>query len=528
MANLPAARWKTVLAEQIRNRAKWDWLILLLLALLLYLLNLGGVALRDWDESTYAIAARGMYRTGDWLHPTLLGQPYLNKPPLGLWWIASSYTLLGVNEWATRLPLAGFSALAVPLLYGVGRQLGASQERRLPALLAALVYLTLLPVTRHGRLAMLDGTMITWMLGMLFCLLQGRRRALWLVGVGPCFAAMILTKGVLALLLGGILLAFLLWDGQVKLLRHPLLWIGVALGCVPVLLWYLAQADYYGADFWQIHFLNQAFSRAWDNVDQNRGPVWYYLLELLESAWPWLLFLPGGLRLCWQQRHTSWAKLILSGTVLFLVTISLMRTKLPWYVQPLYPWLAMAIGVQLAQIWQGKVKPYPRFWLAFVLLLLLVSGVGTIAAAVTGQPILLGVGGMLSLTLAGAAWCINRQHRQFIPVLLVGMYLALGVFFLSDQWVWELNEAFAVKPVASLIQTHTPAGTIVYTSFDYDRPSLNFYSERRVLALKTGDLTRLWDGQPYLLLNQQTLQSLPSQHYTRLGNAGEFTLIQPH
>ena len=133
---------------------------LLLAALLLFGINLGDLPLRDWDEDTVAQVAREMSDRGDFqglLFPTLGGKPYLNKPPLVHGLIALTYALAGVHEWTTRLPGALLTAVSVPLLYAMGREIF---PRRRSALFSALTYLTLLPVMRHGRLAMLDGAVL--------------------------------------------------------------------------------------------------------------------------------------------------------------------------------------------------------------------------------------------------------------------------------------------------------------------------------------------------------------------------------
>jgi 4-amino-4-deoxy-L-arabinose transferase-like glycosyltransferase len=143
-----------------RSLIEAKWLLgLFVAALILWGVSLGNLPLRDWDEGYYAIVAREIYRTGNWLYPTLQGEPYLLKPPLMDWLIALSYKLWGVREFTTRLPGAFFSACGVPLLYLVGREVFL---QRLPAVFAACVYLTLLPVVRHGRLAMLDGMVVSF------------------------------------------------------------------------------------------------------------------------------------------------------------------------------------------------------------------------------------------------------------------------------------------------------------------------------------------------------------------------------
>ena len=166
----------------MRSLTEAQWLLgFFVAALVLWGICLGDLPLRDWDEGIRALVAREIYRTGNWLYPTLQGSPYLLKPPLMDWLIALSYSVGGVQESTTRLPGALFTACGVPLLYLVAREIFS---QRLPAVFAACVYLTLLPVVRHGRLAMLDGMAVSFFLLLLLCLLKCRQNRRWAVGVG--------------------------------------------------------------------------------------------------------------------------------------------------------------------------------------------------------------------------------------------------------------------------------------------------------------------------------------------------------
>lgn len=504
-----------------------EWLLSLLVgSLFLWLIFLGNSPLRDWDEGTVAQVAREIWRAPvgsmRWLYPTLGGEPYHNKPPLIHLLIAWAYSIGGVNEWTTRLPGAVLTALGVPLLYLVGRLL----FNQIPALFAALAYLTMLPVVRHGRLAMLDGTIITFFLLLLFCLLKARQNQRYALGIGFCFGLITLTKGMIVLLLGGIVSLFIFANRQLTLLTNPYFGVGMLLGNTPAIAWYAAQWQHYGTSFLKINFQAQTFARLVQPVEGHSAPPWYYLIELLKYGFPWLLFLPGGFYLAWKKRYTTWGCLILIGTIVYLGTISLMRTKLPWYIMPVYPFLALAIGAELSE-WQHH--RFKTRILAVFFAVIAIAGLGgcvyfTIA---NPQPALIVMSIVLTISMGIVAWLIKQRDRRFIPVLFSGMYLVLALLMSSRSWIWELNEAFAVKPVATLIRKHVLPGTTVYTSFAYGRPSLDFYCDCKVIPATVPVLQQMWANKSYLLLDNTTLTTINYSNSTVLGTSEDFTLIAP-
>ncbi|MGL5082494.1 MAG: ArnT family glycosyltransferase [Microcoleaceae cyanobacterium] len=533
------------------NRLDWFWILTLsLAALLLCTLNLGGVPLRDWDEGIVAQVAREISQgEGNWLYPTLHGAPYFNKPPLVHGVMAWVYNWLGVNEWTARLPSALFTAFSVPLLYGLGREL---TPRRTPALFSALVYLTLLPVVRQGRLAMLEGAVLFLLIFMVWSVLRSRRDLRYTLGSGLAFGLLCLTKGVvLGVLLGGIAFLFLLWDTP-RLLKSSYLWLGLLLGSVPVMGWYVAQGLHYGQEFLDANLLNQSLRRVWQPVENNAGAPWYYGLELLKYSWPWLLFWPQGLQFAWMNRNFGWAKLILIWTGVYFTAISLMGTKLPWYILPLYPVFALAVGFYIAEIWQegnsvtGRWGPGARerseffcpqpqaLWPVFIVM----AAMGLITCFYYShllpklQPINVEVDiklaiGIFGITMAFTALFLFRKDRQFLTVLVWGSYLSLLLFVNSSHWVWELAEDYPVKPVAMLITKNVPTTAKVYTSHPYSRPSLNFYSNRKVRPANIQELQAAWtkNSQPYFLLDRVTLNELKLQDIEQVGAIEGWILV---
>jgi 4-amino-4-deoxy-L-arabinose transferase-like glycosyltransferase len=490
------------------------WLIVLLLAaVLLFSVNLGGLPLRDGDEGIVAQVAREIFRSPagsmGWLYPTLGGEPYPYKPPLMHLLIAWAYHLKGVNEWSTRIPSAILTACSVPLLYSIGREIF---RQRWVAIYSALIYLTMLPVVRHGRLAMLDGAVVSFLMVMMLCVLRSRRDLRYCLGIGIGLGLICLTQGIFGLLLGAIAIVFLLWDTP-RLLTCYYLWIGIGIGVLPAFSWYVAQLLHYGHTFLKMAFINPAINQIGIASQDNFQLSWNHFQEIALYAWPWLLFLPQSLRLTWENRNLSWAKLVLVWSGVYLLIISCMGSKLLWYLFPIYPGLALALGAQIAEAENlPLLTSYPRSWIAGLSLMALAGSAGSIFFSAGAMPKtdLQVISAAVALTMTLAAIYAERGDGQFFKILFWGTYISLLLLMKTNYWVWELSDAYAVKPVASMIVQANPAVKQIYTSFPYSRPSLDFYSDRKITPASLGELEYYWHykGQSYFLVNESAYKSL--------------------
>ncbi|MCX7595204.1 MAG: phospholipid carrier-dependent glycosyltransferase, partial [Fischerella sp.] len=330
-------------------------------------------------------------------------------------------------------------------------------------------------------------------------------------------------------LLGTVAVAFLFWDTP-RLLTSAYMWIGMLIGMIPVAIWYSAQWWEYGQTFTNVGVVSQSLRRIWTPVEENSGPPWYYLLEILKYTWPWLLFLPSSLRLSWQNRNFSWAKLVLVWMVVYLIAISLMRTKLPWYVFPIYPSLALTIGAKLGEMENlPLLSSYPRPWVVILTILAVVAVGGSIyfswgSASKSDLQLTFAA---VAATMALAAILAERGDIQFLRVLFWGSYISLLLLMKSNYWVWELGERYPVKPVAAMIQQETPPGTKIYTSNPENRPSLNFYSDRNIVSASKKELQYYWryKEQPYFLLDESTFNNLQLDSAKLLDQAEGWKLI---
>jgi 4-amino-4-deoxy-L-arabinose transferase-like glycosyltransferase len=505
--------------------APWVWILILwLAALTLALVGLGNVPLRDWDEGIVARVSLEISRSPlpQGLLPTYLAQPYLNKPPglhlgiagvIRLWrWASGNLPGSLPPEWVVRfLPALG-STLLVPLL-------GLVQWRLRPlrpeaAIATALITLTLLPLARHGRLAMLDGTQLTAMaliwLGMLSAgrSERGSFGAGLLAGVGG--SLLLLLKAPLAppVLAGALLLRRLDRD----LPRRSWRWLlaGLLLGLLPGIGWHswnLAMRGGAALVMWG----PQGMARLLESVNGNGGGPFVPLLQVLIGGWPWLPLLPFGLVRAWRERHRREGRWTLGLGLLACLLVLPLRTQLPWYSLLLWPPFALACGPVLADLATGAGSGrLPRLlgglWAGLGVLLL--SAVA-LAPILPGTP--LPAAGMSAVLAAGGGlllggWQLGWPGRLRKPgraVLLVaaGWFLALGLLFASPLWNWELNEQPLITPALELAARN---GKEPLHLLDGDeqtqRPSLHWYLDSTSAPLEAG--RGPWPRYPFRLLGR--------------------------
>jgi len=520
--------------KQHRALEKWidrTWIVVLLLAaVLLFSINLGGLPLQDWDEGTVAQVSREIWSAPAgsmrWLYPTLGGEPYYNKPPLTHWLIAGVYSVVGVHEWTTRLPVAILTAFSVPLLYCIGREIF---RQRWGAIYSALIYLTMLPVVRYGRLAMLDGVAVCLLLVMMLCVLRSRRDLRYCLGVGVSFGLICLTQGFFGIFLGAIAMIFLFWDTP-RLLTSYYFWTAIIIGILPAVGWYVAQLWHYGYAFVEVGLLNPSLNRVETFFAKSSQAPWYYIIELLKWTWPWLLFAPQTVRHTWENRNLSWAKLVQVWCGVYLISISLMDAKLPWYILPIYPGLALGFGALLAETENSPLlTSYPRSWVAGLSILAVMASASSMyfSWGVPPKTDLQLIFAAVAITMILAAILAERGDSQFLKILFWGSYISLFLLVKSNYWAWELSEAYSVKPVATMISRVNPAVKKIYTSFPYHRSSLDFYSDRNIIPATVGELQYYWhyNSNPYFLLNTAALHNLQLESMKVIDQAEGWKLI---
>ncbi len=338
----------------------WGALLLVLLVPAALLYPCLSFALFEPDEGRYAQIPREMLQAGEWIVPTLQGEPYLDKPPLFYWAVMAAYAALGYHAWVARIVPALAVHGTVLLTYLLGRRLVGGRAAVWGALLLAVSP----GLLGMGRLLLLDGLLTFWVTLALLAAFRAQagprlHRRWWLVAALACGLG-VLTKGPVAVVLP-VLPLWLhrkLTVPRAAIGRRDVAVFAAVVGAVAL--------PWYAAVCWRLpgfarHFLWEhnvlRFAQPFDHVE----PVWFYLPILLGSLLPVALLGPGLVRFLLsgragdaRRRSPELGFLLLAGggCVGFF---SLSGCKLPTYILPAYAPLCLAAGaVIVARRWDRR------------------------------------------------------------------------------------------------------------------------------------------------------------------------------
>jgi 4-amino-4-deoxy-L-arabinose transferase-like glycosyltransferase len=451
--------------------------VYVLLAMLAFaLLDVFAFGLTDQDEGFYASVARGMLNSGNYLTPYFDGKPWFLKPPLLYWLMSGSMSLFGVSAAAARLPsVLGYALTSIMLLVWGNRRLGKGAGTY-----AALAFALSPLVLMLGRLAITDMLLVCCLTAALIGMWETTRHPAWCILWGVAAGLATLTKGLLGIGLIGaqalITLPILLRQG----LRMRWAMAALALAMVTLLPWYVGVYIQHGNDFFVRFIVKENLLRfgGGDSAHASRQPL-IYLLFYVGVVWlglfPFSALLPRIVGKAQDPVQAYVRRWCLLTFCLFTLAV----TKLPAYILPLFPGLALLIGHSLTET---DRKPIPA-WITGMLLVVgaifWISAAAALAVAARNPlPALLGVGlsalGLLAVKSAGNK---NRRHAALplsaaigIVVTLVGLHFALRNY-----------DAVFLKPIRTLALSAPSGAPLVVYKFPLSCPSLRFYRSGNVM-----------------------------------------------
>ena len=428
---------------------------------MLYFFGIDNVGLMGPDEPRYASIGREMARSGDWVTPRLDGQPWFEKPAL-LYWMTGAAYKAGLDD--DLAPRIGVSLLSVAFLVFFFALVKSEFDQETAAY-STIILATSAGWLAYGQICVPDLPLAaTFSAAMLLCLRPGVRRA--------AVAGVFLGLAVLAKALVPLVLAIpLIWKHRFR----ELLALGVV--CVAVAApWYVVCTMRNGPPFWQDLIVKQHFERFTSDSLGHGQPFYYYAPVLLGALFPWTpLLIPVFRR---EILTDSRQVFLLMWAGLGFFFFSFGPNKLPGYLLPILPALALLMAIRLAQLKNA------RFYLmAVALLMVFIPVVGEILP----RALLVGLRGVkvsyslywapIVLAIAFGVMQLEQAGKRRFAITLLGGSLLMSVVFFK-AWVYpRLESAYSARYVWRKME-HRQFETCVE---DISRTwiyGLNFYSER--------------------------------------------------
>jgi 4-amino-4-deoxy-L-arabinose transferase-like glycosyltransferase len=421
------------------------WLLLPLV--LVYLSSLGRVGFLGPDEPRYASIGREMAHSGDWVTPRLDGSAWFEKPPLLYWMTGVGHKLHFSDEWAARLPI---SLISLAFLWFFHRTLAREFSPRVAlaatgilATSAGWVAYSFVSVTDLPMCAALGAATLIAVFGPSAIPSRARQPGILGVWAGLFLGLAILGKGFVPLVLiaPALLVA---WRMRLAML------LTAAAVAAP---WYILCELRNGPVFWNEFFWKHHVERFLHPTLDHPQPWWFYVPVLLAGLFPWIPL--AGLLLRPKNYQDDRVRFLVLWLLAGLVFFSAAQNKLPGYVLPLMPVLAIILAVALDK------TPAAGWWIGACAVLLIAtpavaalvpdalsSGVTSthfpFARLARGWPFALAAAAVFRL-----AWLAKDEPRKREQALLAAALATLGAIgYFKYTLLPALDQQYSVRGFA--------------------------------------------------------------------------------
>ncbi|MDJ0676515.1 MAG: glycosyltransferase family 39 protein [Calothrix sp. MO_167.B42] len=496
--------------------------------------HLGTIGLIDETEPLFAEASRQMLVTGDWITPFFNGETRFDKPALIYWCQAIAYAIIGVNEWAVRLPSAmaamGLIGLA---FYTIHWHLTAAdrlenvyrpQRTWIVAALATGMMALSPQMIVWGRTGVSDMLLTGFITCTLLCFFLGYSSShqstnifpcRWYTACYLCAAGGVLTKGPIGFVLPGLVVfAFLLYIGKFwQIVREMRLFVGLPIILVLSIPWYILVFLRNGQNYIDSFFGYHNLERFTDVVNGHSAPWYFYFLVVLLGFAPYSVYLPLAIakQKFWQRQY--WLtqersqQLGLFTCIWFIVVFGFFTiavTKLPSYVLPLMPAAAILVALLWSDFLSKSTAPGMFLRVSAWVNVSLVSAIAIILFYVTQiigkdpaapdfrlvlqQSGLTVVGGVIWLVCA-LLLAVMILRRFWLPLISVNLltFTAFLLFVLTPAlFLMDSQRQLPLRQISQIIvqtQKQQPNEEIVMVGFK--KPTVVFYTQRPVTYFKS-------------------------------------------
>ncbi len=413
-----------------------------LLVAALWFLTLDARHLLPSDEGRYAEIAREMLASGDWVTIRYNGVKYFEKPPFQMWMTALAFQAFGIGEWQARLWVALSGALGVVMTALAARRWFGPRV----ALLSRLV----LVAAPAWNLASHFNSLDMGLSGALACVLAavliaqhpatspGARRR-WMGLAWAAMAVAVLTKGLIGVVLPGmVLIVYSVAARDFAVWRRLHIVSGASIMFALATPWFVL-VSLRNPEFARFFFIHEHFQRYLTTVHHRDAPWWYFLPQLLVGFLPWIGLSRGMVAAVRDDTRGGGFRpmiLLAAWALTIFLFFSFSSSKLPGYIVPIYPALAVLGAVALDRF-------TPRRWNLQVVLALVFVACGLAATPYVAR--------------LGTESTPNEIYRAFAPWL--GAACALAMVGLA--WSWFVNRRDLRRSIVIYALTVFAASTLL-------------------------------------------------------------------
>lgn len=501
------------------NTVRAAFLVGIVLAVMTMARDLGGQALMDVDESSYAMIAWNMVESGDWVVPTLRGKPSFLKPPFYFWSVATSYLAFGKTEFAVRVVSLFYGLVALVFTGLIARRLYGERETLLaPLILAASPGFFIMV-----RSSTTDMTLTAMVAMAMYGFVRGYdgggdekpdRRAFLFLWAGAALGT--LTKGPIGIGIPfSVIFLYLALTGRWRRFLHLSWWPGLLLWAAIVVPWYAACTARLGPVFLEKHLVFHNVKKFFEAGHYAETPNFFFLAKnFLWMFFPWVLPYLAAILVAAYGRFRKREPLDRPAVLLLiwfgfpLLVFSLSKFKMPTYIDPGMPACALFVAAALSRWIDGTGDRLTRLWtqLAIVLAVfgataLTLVGVGLFFPHPDKRLHFAALFGVLILTPIA----VRVVRRRPLQSILAGVFAMLMAFnFLTGYLHPRIMKFDPYREIGTLLKTeYADSGTLIVFKAG-DTASLRFYSGKKTLYLsKTDELRDLSVAPGLLVLTEQ-------------------------
>ncbi|HUA36036.1 MAG TPA: glycosyltransferase family 39 protein [Candidatus Binataceae bacterium] len=478
-------------------------LALLLFCILVYAPGIAALPVTDRDEGLFAETTKQMIDSGDYLHPRFEAHDAFTKP-IGVYW-AQAVSVLSVGRdkqyaiWPYRLP----SLLAMLLAVAMTWRLGGLLFDNSVAILGAAILGTCPLAVIEAQIATTDAMLLASTTLAMFCLARVDLKVsagepvsrvhpigFWLaLGLG------ILFKGpVVPAVAAMTILTLVIWNRGVsspsRLIRELRPGLGILLAAAICLPWIvaitMASDGLFLKTFW--HEIATKFVHA---SQRHAGPPGYYFLASLITFWPASIVAPLAVwsAIRWRDRIDKSTQFCICWLVPAWIVLEVIPTKLPHYVLPMYPALALLTArAALAplQEWRELISStLGTTWLGLWLIAsTLIAGAAfalLFMASGRSLPILIPA---IAIPLVTVAMLAQARAGRVAKALWIGVVAAIAMYpILLSIALPAIDKLWLTDKVVSAVARNCSNPNWPMITIGYDEPSLQFASTRPVTAM---------------------------------------------